>query len=39
MQTADTYGHGNWTTEKEAHDHNGTYMQVGVSRSCGKLTL
>ncbi|MCC6721994.1 MAG: hypothetical protein IT243_07305 [Bacteroidia bacterium] len=22
MQTADTYGHDNWTTEKEAHAHN-----------------
>jgi hypothetical protein len=22
MQTADTYRHDNWTTEKEAHAHN-----------------
>jgi hypothetical protein len=22
MQTADTYGHDNWTTETEAHAHN-----------------
>ena len=22
IQTADTYGHDNWTTEKEAHAHN-----------------
>lgn len=30
MQTADTYGHDNWTTEKEAHAHNKGLPKAGV---------
>jgi len=31
MQTADTYGHDNWTTEKEAHAHNKGLPKAGVT--------
>ena len=29
MQTVGTYGHDNWTTEKEAHAHNNTLPSCG----------
>ncbi|HET8962504.1 MAG TPA: hypothetical protein VFM99_01305 [Chitinophagales bacterium] len=31
MQTADTYRHDNWTTEKEAHAHNKGLPKAGVT--------
>lgn len=31
IQTADTYGHDNWTTEKEAHAHNKGLPKAGVT--------
>jgi DNA mismatch endonuclease Vsr len=37
VQTADTYGHNNWTTEKEAHAHNMVLPQWGLTEAIDHL--
>lgn len=38
MQTADAYGHENWTTEKEAHAHNSRLAKKRVQWLFGHST-
>jgi hypothetical protein len=39
MQTADTYRHDNWTTEKEAHAHNKGLPKAGVTNFYDSFVL